>query len=260
MAKIWIDDICQLFNADFNPIGAPINTQLNILTKFILLFSTATSLKKGNFKQLKRTILYITLVMFLYICLHAILKNTPTISPAPKQVPGISTEEFTNATGNPVGNPMMKTNPLSSPATGPTQTLEIAGPASTSRILGCSLNTRDWSGMDPEGNTAESSETVDILGKKYSLSPDIEQALTHNMPMDPSDEFYGPNYSRQIYKIADDQNNYAESLYAQGPEQQCKQGSVFAHLGNPYTVYTQSCSPNNGYGESRRTGIYLKNN
>ena len=257
MDKIWLDDICQLFNLDFNPVGTSFNSQLNILTKFAIVLSAITSLKKKNTTHLKRTILYITVIMLLYISLQSIAKVISPKVEKPEKPEIEIAETFKNPLeNNPVGNPELKSLPLSSPATGPTQSLQIIGPASTSRVLGCSLDAKNWSNSNPEPSDSVS---VNISGSTYELSPDIEAALTHNIPMDPSDEFYVANFSRQIYKIADDQNNYASSLYAQGPKQQCKQGSVFAHLGNPYTVYTQACSSDNGYGQSRRSGIYLKN-
>tara|TARA_X000001036_G_scaffold127399_1_gene120554 strand:- start:8237 stop:9013 length:777 start_codon:yes stop_codon:yes gene_type:complete len=250
--KLWIDDICQLLSLEFNPIGTPLNTQINIITKMALLISVATSIVKKNSSSLKRTIAFVSVLMLIYIIVNAFAK--------PKQVLEVETpftertrETFTVDKENPVGNPQLSTSPeLSSPATGRPGGSLVSFEKS-SKILGCSLDTDDWDNRRPNNDDTRENLTNSAL----VLSPEIEAALTHNIPMDPSDEFYGANFSRQIYKVPDDQGNYASQLYEQGARQHCKQGSVFAHLGNPYTVYTRECTPDNGYGQARRSGLYL---
>ena len=241
--KLWVDDICQLFTLDINPFGASSNAQINIITKLALLVSAALTTIKRQSAPLKRTIIFIAIVMGVYILFSGMC--------AEKMNRG-QTENFAHKDNfdNPVNNPELKTAVLSGPATGSPSGMVIQTPSCPSRVLGCSVNTDDWSGQDPSADDTRPSTSL-------AISPEIEAALTHNMPLDPSDEFYGSNFSRQIYRIADDQGNYASSLYSQGPGQDCKQGSVFAHLGNPYTVYSQACSANNGYGQARRTGMHL---
>ncbi len=251
--KLWVDDICQLFTLDINPFGASSNAQINIITKLALLISAIVTSIKRESAPLKRTIIFIALVMGVYILFSGMCAKNKQANQSPPS--GDATERFghKDTYDNPVGNPELKTAILSSPATGSPSGMVVQTPACPSRILGCSVNTDDWSHKNPDADDTR----VSGGNIAHSISPEIEAALTHNMPLDPSDEFYGSNFSRQVYRIADDQGNYASSLYSQGAEQQCKQGSVFAHLGNPYTVYSQACSGNNGYGQSRRTGLHL---
>ena len=253
--KLWVDDICQLFTLDINPFGASSNAQINIITKLALLISAIVTSIKRESAPLKRTIIFVALIMGIYIIFSAMCSQK--INAVSATIPDTATERFGHKEqyDNPVSNPELHTAVLSSPATGSPSGMVVQTPACPSRILGCSVNTDDWLGQDPGADDTRKS-AGDLA---HTLSPEIEAALTHNIPMDPSDEFYGSNFSRQIYRIADDQGNYASSLYSQGPNQDCKQGSVFAHLGNPYTVYSQACSGNNGYGQSRRTGLHLPN-
>lgn len=248
--KLWIDDICQILSLDFNPIGAPLNTQINIITKLALLVSLASSVIRKNSSSLKRTIAFVCIIMMIYIIVNAFSKPVVNV---PVEVPEeIITERFTVNKENPVNNPLLKTSPeLSAPATG-SGSMVVSSVSQPSRILGCSLDTDDWGKSSPTNDDTREN----LSANSMALSPEIEAALTHNIPMDPSDEFYGSNFSRQIYKVPDDQGHYATQLYEQGPNQHCKQGSVFAHLGNPYTVYSRECTADNGYGQARRSGIY----
>ena len=245
--KLWIDDICELVSLDINPIGKSMNGQLNIITKLALLISIATSISNRNTESLKRTIGFISIIMVLYIFLNSpFLKeeDPPTQEVIERYAPTININ-------NPVNNRELKTNPeLSSPATGYPQGSISHEPY---KILGTSLNTDNWRQKAPGNDDSRNSGADEAL----ILSPEIEAALTHNMPLDPSDEFYGTNFSRQIYKVPDDQGNYANQLYEQGPRHSCKQGSVFSYLGNPYTVYSKQCSLDNGYGQARRSGLHL---
>ena len=263
--KIWVDNVYELLTLELNPIGVSSNKQINILTKLSIIVSIAISLSKGNFTTTKRTILLIALIMGLYIIFQTIFQSlcqTKTTETTETSETSAKTETFTPVEyNNPVKNPQYKTGPPSGPATGPvvltsptgpTDAKPVEGPYNRARVLGCSLNTDDWDLKEPQGNTSDN-----LAEMSFNLSPEIEAALTHNIPMDPSDEFYGANFSRQIYKIADDQGNFADSLYSQGNEQNCKQGSVFAHLGNPYSVYTTACSANNNEGQNRRSALYL---
>ena len=256
--KLWIEDICQLLTPDINPIGVSTNEQINILTKLALVISTCNSCLKKSASSLKRTIVFISFLMFLHIILSANTLGTISEAPVTKLTSSgfknvSPKEKFDEQLHNPVGNPVLKTaEVLSSPATGSPSGTLVESPSNPSRILGCSSNTDDWASEPVEDFSRSSAADSSLV-----LSPEIEAALTHNIPMDPSDEFYGANFSRQIYRIADDQGNYANSLYSQGPNQHCKQGSVFAHLGNPHTVYTKACTANNGYGQARRSGLHL---
>ena len=249
--KLWIDDICELFSLDFNPIGTTLNTQINIITKIALAISLATSIVRKNSSSLKRTIAFVSAIMLAYIIVNSLSRPKKVVEETSFAQP--SKELFTVDKENPVSNTLLSTSPvLSGPATGkPSGT--IVRNSSDGKILGCSLDTDDWEKKEVNGDDTREN----LTNTAFTLSPDIEAALTHNIPMDPSDEFYGSNFSRQIYKIPDDQGNYASQLYEQGPRQHCKQGSVFSHLGNPYTVYTRECTANNGYGQARRSGLYL---
>lgn len=250
--KLWIDDMCQLLSLEFNPIGVTLNTQINIITKMALIVSLVTSVIRKNSSSLKRTIAFVSVIMMLYIIINSLSKNN-TVQELPEAPPTIIKERFTVNKENPVSNKLLSTSPeLSSPATGKPSGSLVSSEGST-KILGCSLDTDDWSGNSPQNDDTRENLTSNSM----ALSPEIEAALTHNIPMDPSDEFYGSNFSRQIYKVPDDQGNYASQLYEQGPKQHCKQGSVFSHLGNPYTVYSRECTADNGYGQSRRSGVYL---
>jgi len=242
---LWIDNICELVSLDINPMGKSMNAQINIITKLAVLISVATSITNRNSASLKRTIAFISFLMVIYI-----IVNSGEVAEEILEPPTEDTviEGFKVDVHNPMNNRRLTTSPeLSSPATGNPQGSLVS--IDNTKILGCSLDTDDWSKKDPSG--------TETSGNSLVLSPEIEAALTHNIPMDPSDEFYGSNFSRQIYKVADDQGNYANELYSQGPAQQCKQGSVFSHLGNPHTVYTKECSRDNGYGQARRSGLYL---
>jgi len=252
--KVWVDNVYELLNLEFNPVGVSTNKQINILTKLSILVSLAISVMKKDFTTIKRTILFIAVIMGFYILFSAICNNNEPPTKNTTTTTLTRTEPFTDLDyNNPVGNPELSTAPYSSPpTTGPTKTTTIQGPANKARVLGCSLNTDDWGHKNPEGNYDTS-----LAQDSLVLSPEIEAALTHNIPMDPSDEFYGANFSRAIYRVADDQSNFADSLYGQGPGQNCKEGSVFAHLGNPYSVYTTACSANNNEGQNRRSGLHL---
>tara|TARA_B100000902_G_scaffold20515_2_gene24639 strand:+ start:12951 stop:13733 length:783 start_codon:yes stop_codon:yes gene_type:complete len=247
--KVWVDNIYELLTLEFNPIGVSTNKQINILTKLSILVSVLISVIKQNFTTTKRTVLFIAIIMGFYIFFSGLCNGTQ-IKPPEQTKPPSTTEPFTEVNyNNPVGNPELSTARYS---TGPTRTQIIEGPTSNARVLGTSINTDDWDSKEPTGN-----QYTSLAMDSLQLSPEIEAALTHKMPMDPSDEFYGANFSRQIYRIADDQGNFADSLYGQGPGQSCKQGSVFAHLGKPYSVYTTACSGNNNDGQKRRTGLFL---
>ena len=250
---LWIDSIYELVSLDMNPVGKTINVQINIITKLALLISAATSITNKNTASLKRTIAFISFLMVVYILVNC-TKIPETDTPGSTTEPSVAlAETFKVDVHNPMNNRQLSSSPeLSSPATGNPQGSLVTTSIDNAKILGCSLDTDDWSKKTPAGD-----DTKDAAGKSLVLSPEIEAALTHNIPMDPSDEFYGSNFSRQIYKVADDQGNYANELYNQGPSQHCKQGSVFAYLGNPYTVYTKECTKDNGYGQSRRSGLYL---
>lgn len=252
--KVWVDNVYELLNLEFNPVGVSTNKQINILTKLSILVSIAISVMKKDFTTIKRTILFIAVIMGFYILFSALCSNNHDTPSTKSTTFPTTTETFAHLDyNNPVGNPELSTAPYSSPpTTGPTKTTIINGPVNNARVLGCSLNTDDWGRKNPAGN-----QDVSLAHDSLVLSPEIEAALTHNIPMDPSDEFYGTNFSRSVYRVADDQSNFADSLYGQGPGQNCKQGSVFAHLGNPYSVYTTACSANNNEGQNRRTGMHL---
>ena len=240
--KLWIDNICELASLDINPIGRTMNAQINIITKLALMISVATSITNKNSASLKRTIAFISILMVLYIFMSG--NKTETKTPELES----SKETFEPAINihNPINNRLLGTQPSQG----------FQEDFNSVKVLGCPVNSDDWLFKTPAEDDTRENMSDHALG----ISPEIEAALTHNIPMDPSDEFYGSNFSRQIYKIPDDQGNHANQLFRQGhgPASYCKQGSAFAHLGNPYTVYTKQCDPNNGYGQARRSGLYLE--
>ena len=44
--KVWVDNVYELLNLEFNPVGVSTNKQINILTKLSSLVSIAISVMK----------------------------------------------------------------------------------------------------------------------------------------------------------------------------------------------------------------------
>lgn len=74
-------------------------------------------------------------------------------------------------------------------------------------------------------------------------SPDPQKALIGGIPMDASDEIFG-NYDRQFYKVPPRiDEGYSTQMYGNLGKETCKEASIYAHLGEPASMYFANCYP-----------------